>query len=66
MPKFKSPYEAGLNAGIKGGNKSNLDFRYFKTPQDAQEWFKGQRDGEKISKSEPKKYLIRVIELTSD
>ena len=42
---FKTPYDAGYNAGVYGANNFNSHFKWFQTKEKMQEWQRGNDAG---------------------
>lgn len=56
--KFKSPYDAGYDAGLNGANADNCHFGWFNKPENTNEWERGNNAGRNKKKEiEHKKKL---------
>lgn len=54
VTKFKTPYDAGFDAGKFGANNFNSHFSWFNTKERMEEWSWGKKDG--LAKRESDRY----------
>lgn len=52
MTRFKSPYDAGYDAGRYGANNFNSHYSFFRTKDSLREWQRGNDAGSKKREAE--------------